>query len=784
MRKRKHSASVIGRYPVATLTPVVFLVALYFVLPQPPARGHDDHTTRSFTLALGLANVQPTRKSSRPGETQVERIDSGGGVFHTVSLAPLANVRLEQPDQWKDRIWKQPMRGLPRGRQTFAGIPFFVIPATENQGLAAVALVGGRYQEGPSGGGAVAVSRTAKAIYVLHTASYQNINSGRVMARYVVTYADGTDWEIPVRNKLEAADFMENENLTEDCVIGWSAKHPFFRNYYGVYVARLVNPHPDKEIASFEFRPSKGAAVVSVIGLTLGEGAPALTRLKGVKQFQRPNLVQGARGRLEMTIQAEAAPTAARVVVEGPHGKAYQPLDGLNYFMLGRGKPFFYANARCSLEVPAGNVKVSLAKGFEYQPIEFSLDVPEGETVERRVMLRRWINLPELGWYSGEMHIHPFDQEPEDTAVCILAEDLHVANLLIWGNGFTTRYHGDQFFRGRPESWPDATHRAYYNEEFRNNTYGHLCLIDLRSLVYPMGTGREYRNEDYPANAVIMDRTHEQGAFVSVAHMSIPPVNYAVPWEVSVDVALGKADSIDIDLRAFKREEDRSLDLWYRLLNCGFEIPATCGTDSFMNRSWTNIPAGNLRTYCHLGDRFSYRGWVDAARRGRSFVTKGPALFLRVDEKLPGATIRLKPGENQVLIRAEAQSLHPLRRLEVLVNGKVVASAAGRDAAPRLAIEQRIELDGAHSAWIVARTQGESSKFFLHKELFAHTNPIYCAGAEPLRSPADAQFFVGEIDRLLDWVQTKGVFDDPAHREEVKAIFQKARALYEKQARR
>ena len=70
-----------------------------------------------------------------------------------------------------------------------------------------------------------------------------------------------------------------------------------------------------------------------------------------------------------------------------------------------------------------------------------------------------------------------------------------------------------------------------------------------------MGTGSEYAIEDYPANAVIMDRTHAQQAFASVAHMSIPPVDYAVPWEVGVDVALGKADSVDIDLHSFDRTQ-------------------------------------------------------------------------------------------------------------------------------------------------------------------------------------------------------------------------------------
>jgi hypothetical protein len=363
----------------------------------------------------------------------------------------------------------------------------------------------------------------------------------------------------------------------------------------------------------------------------------------------------------------------------------------------------------------------------------------------------------------------------------LLGEDLHVGNLLVWGNGFSRRYHGDQFFRGRPESWPDKEHVAYYNEEFRNNTYGHLCLIDLRSLVYPMGTGAEYASEDYPANAVFMDRTHEQGGFASVAHMGIPPVRYAVPWEVSIDVALGKADSVDIDLRSFERSEDRALDLWYRLLNCGYRIPATCGTDAFLNQSWINNPPGNIRTYAHVGEKFSYGRWVEAARKGRSFVTRGPAVFVSVAGKGPGETVRLKPGKNQLRVRAEAISLYPLNRLELVAKGRVIAAKKGDGESCHLVLEETTEFEG--SGWIAARAESESGEMFLPAKLLAHTNPVYCVQeGRPLRSPEDARFFVKEIDGLLEWVETQGIFRVPGHKEEVKGLFRKARDIYERQA--
>ena len=65
---------------------------------------------------------------------------------------------------------------------------------------------------------------------------------------------------------------------------------------------------------------------------------------------------------------------------------------------------------------------------------------------------------------------------------------------------------------------------------------------------------------------------------------------------------------------------------WHRYLNCGYLIPAVGGTDKVS----ATVAVGTIRTYAHIGDTdpFTYQRWMDAVRRGETFVTFGPLLEL------------------------------------------------------------------------------------------------------------------------------------------------------------
>src|SRR4029450_2024285 len=134
-----------------------------------------------------------------------------------------------------------------------------------------------------------------------------------------------------------------------------------------------------------------------------------------------------------------------------------------------------------------------------------------------------------------------------------------------------------------------------------------------------------------------------------------------------------------------------SVRLWYRLLNCGFRLPATAGTDVFLNRIGSNLPGGD-RVYIHLDGPLTYESWIASLKAGRSFVTSGPMLEFTVNGSEPGNGLKLgqKPT---VRVKAKARSQFPLTRAEVVHNGRVVATAALSDDRLTGTLDQELMLD-------------------------------------------------------------------------------------------
>ena len=83
-------------------------------------------------------------------------------------------------------------------------------------------------------------------------------------------------------------------------------------------------------------------------------------------------------------------------------------------------------------------------------------------------------------------------------------------------------------------------------------------------------------------------------------------------------------------------DENATMEMWYRLLNCGFRVPISAGTDAFTNVADHYI-AGGGRVYVQTGPRFDYAAWLDGFRQGAS---RSPptvrVMALAVDGKSPG----------------------------------------------------------------------------------------------------------------------------------------------------
>ena len=173
---------------------------------------------------------------------------------------------------------------------------------------------------------------------------------------------------------------------------------------------------------------------------------------------------------------------------------------------------------------------------------------------------------------------------------------------------------------------------------------------------------------------------------------------------------------------------------YYALLNCGFRLRPTAGTASGVHP----VPLGYGRVYVHLDGPFRVDDWIAGLRAGRSFVTTGPMLFVKMNGEEPGHQFQ-EPNRNAPAYRitGEALSARPLERIEVVVNGQVKRrlnpkNLPGRDGGFRSPFDEKMRLQ--ESAWIAVRCFERQAD---GRVRFAHTGPFSVEmSGEPIRPSA------------------------------------------------
>jgi hypothetical protein len=241
-----------------------------------------------------------------------------------------------------------------------------------------------------------------------------------------------------------------------------------------------------------------------------------------------------------------------------------------------------------------------------------------------------------------------------------------------------------------------------------------------------------------------------------------------------VDAALGTIDTLDVMGFGY----GASLPLWYRLLNCGIRLPATSGTDCFLNRI-SGMPPGWGRTYvlaAAAGGELDYEAWTEGQRLGRSFISRGAMLEeFSVAGRSAGGTLELKAPE-RLRVRARARSQFPLKSLELIWNGEVIAQGEVAEDGRLAALDA--EADAAASGWFAVRADGPDAPLNSGGSPAAHANPVWVevAGRPNPAAPQAARYFLSWIDRLEADLNKRGRI--PFGLEAVKAQLESARSFY------
>lgn len=423
------------------------------------------------------------------------------------------------------------------------------------------------------------------------------------------------------------------------------------------------------------------------------------------------------------------------------------------------GGTYFYSHGGFSVTVPAGATEIRVSHGHEYYPYSATIEVVRDTCVS--VELERVLDMNSSGWFSGDIHAHIAHAwgdhylEPTDAHLIARAEGLNVINCL----------DNDYQFTGGPDPCSTTDCYVYMNEEFRSNYLGHMGILGLTAIVDPTGA------ECAPMTMDIADMAHEQpGALVVSAH----PITTERFWEVDdwagsglarelpVDAVKGKIDALEVMSYSNYHSQGVELDFWYSLLNTGIHIAACAGTDAVMNLDQTN-PPGEFRTYAKVEDeKIGYFNWLDAIRRGETFVTNGPLIYLfEVDDYSSGDTCYTETAF-EADCRLSLASPYPMDRAEIVLNGDVVETIEINGGGTH--VDTSFSLQIEESSWIAARVYGENGHWQRIRDWsFAHTSPVYFfVNNEPVREAEDVYFMINWIKDLERLVRTYPGWHDPA----------------------
>jgi TolB protein len=507
------------------------------------------------------------------------------------------------------------------------------------------------------------------------------------------------------------------------------------------------------------------------------------------RRYQRPM------GALSIVLRDEGGrPLSGRVMVLASDARYYAPHDrwlhGDDKFdraQQTQENRYFHCNDRCNVMVPAGSVQIWAMNGFERQPAVQTVDVPPSGRELTLALPPQALPASFGEFTSADLHVHMnygghYRQQLAGLAAQAQAEDLDVVYNLIVNK--EERIPDIAEFTTQPRRFGAMT--IYQGQEFHTSYWEHVGLLHLDDhLLLP--DFASYRHtalaSPYPHNGVIADLAHEQHALVGYVHpfdwVIDPAKDKSLTMTLPVDVALGKVDYLEVVAFA---EPRATAEIWYRLLNLGFRLPAGAGTDAMTNYASLRGPVGLDRVYLATRDH-SREALSKALKEGRGFVTNAPLLGLEVEGKRPGDTVKLKAGKSRVRVKAAVRSIVPVTDIELVFNGRVIerlpADSTGRG----------VDFDGSvavpRSGWLLLRASNPIAQTLVQDTIpYGTTNPVWInAGAPAPAAAEEARYFVRWIDRIIQETGARTDFNTERERAATLEYLRSARAVFEGKSR-
>ena len=410
-----------------------------------------------------------------------------------------------------------------------------------------------------------------------------------------------------------------------------------------------------------------------------------------------------------------------------------------------------YIPGETTIDLPLGKVYVELSKGFEIRPVRQVVEVGP-DTDEITIELERVLPWRARGWVSADTHVHFLS--PPTARLEGSAEGVNIVNLLATQLGELMTNVGDfdgKTTWGSREAGGDGEYLVRVGTENRQHVLGHISLLGYGGrIIAPMTTGGPDESAlGDPIEILLTEwarQCRKQGGIVVMPHFPNPRAEHAV------SIVSGDIDAVEMtswgDL--YSGIDPYSLSDWYGYLNCGYHVPAVGGTDKMT----ATTPVGAVRTYARIpADAvFTYEAWMDAVRRGETFVTYGPLLEFAVDGRAMGSRIEMPANGGTVDVTWEVSSVTvPMARVELIVNGVIRESVS----VPPEAGSGHWSYSVDRSCWLALLVRGHYAD--KPEMIAAHSSPVTVAvTGSPLFAAADAVTILEQIEGVLAYLDTVG----------------------------
>lgn len=437
-------------------------------------------------------------------------------------------------------------------------------------------------------------------------------------------------------------------------------------------------------------------------------------------------------------------PLAARMHLKDSKGKPVKPPKSIYWH------DHFVFDGNIALKLRPGKYQYELECGPEYKLAVGGFDVEKTTNDAHQVEMERFVDMRKEGWWSGDLHIH---RPVDDLPLLMKAEDLRVAPLITWWN------EQNQWEKKKPpqsllsEPLPKHWSNLMAGEDEREG--GALLFFGLTEPLPIKGLSRHY-----PSATAVGLLARKKGE----VHIDAEKPFW---WEFPIWVAHGVIDSVGVannhqqrdgmlDNEAWGKPRNKdvyplktdngawSMEIYYRLLNCGIRLPPSAGSASGVLPN----PVGYNRVYVHGDDftekaaDFSHASWWKGLKEGRVMVTNGPMLRPNFNGHFAGHIFKEAAGQKlEIETTANLATRDKVIYFELIKDGKV---------ADTVQLGKWVEKGGrlpkvrfTESGWMTVRVITDNQKTYR----FAMSGPIYVEiDGKPRISRRDATFF-------LDWTK-------------------------------